>query len=355
MNRDDRLFAIIGGTVVTAAASIFLALAGGITGEVEPGPTVRVKPISAAEPRDASDTEPSLVPTEQPAHPADVVPAGNDLTGSRIGDEAVRSLVAGISAHPQWASWLVTDDLLFRLVGAVEAVADGYSPADELGFLAAEGPFLVREDAGRLVIAAGTYRRYNLAVEVLSSVDADDAVAILRTLAPEIEEARSEVAWHRGEFEDRLRQAVDHLLEVEVPTGPIEVERRSISYAYADDGYEMLSPAQRQLLRMGRANANAVQSKLRDLRSAFGWPEADHGQELLHAVVTGSEDTLAAEPVIAELDPEVRSVEDVSPVPDALASVDLMVTPYDPRVSPIAAPPPVSVEDIEPRTAPTLP
>jgi Protein of unknown function (DUF3014) len=282
MNRDDRLFATIGGTIVTAAATVFLVFAGGITGPVEDRPIIRVAPMP-------------LVQTA--GEPSDIVPASYVEPVSMTGDDFVRRLASGISAHPEWVSWLVTDGLVERFVASVEAVADGYSPSGELGFVATEHPFLVREDEGRLVIAAGTYRRYNLAVEVLGSVDAEAAVAILRELEPAIEEARQDVAWHRGSFEDRLRQAIDHLLAVEVPTGVIEVERRTRTYTFADDDFERMSDAQRHLLRMGRRNALAVQAKLRNIRSVFGWP-ASEPPEAVQQAVDESKDAEALEPVV---------------------------------------------------------
>lgn len=285
MNRDDRLFATIGGTIVTAAATVFLVFAGTITGSIEDRPTTRVAPI----PLERATQEPS-----------DIVPASFEEPAPLMGDEFVRAVASRISAHPEWASWLVTDGLVERFVASVEAVADGYSPSSELGFVATEHPFLVREDEGRLVIAAGTYRRYNLAVEVLGSMDAEAVVTILRELEPAFEEARRDLAWHRGSFEDRLRQAIDHLLEVEVPRGAIEVERRTRTYAFADDGFERLSDAQRHLLRMGRQNALAVQAKLSDIRSVFGWP-APQAPAAVQQAVDDLENTETLEPmVIAE-------------------------------------------------------
>ena len=225
MNRDDRLFATIGGTVVTAAAIVFLVFAGGITGTIEDQPIVRVAPNPVV---------------ETPNEPSGVVSASFEEPEPSFGDEAVRALARRISSHPEWASWLVTDSLLIRLVTAVESVADGYSPRSELGFVGTNRPFLVREDEGRLVIAAGTYRRYDLAVDVFNSLDAGAAVAIYRELEPAIHEARQDVAWHRGDFDDRLRQAIDHLLEVNVPAGAIEVERRTRAYTYASVSYTHL-------------------------------------------------------------------------------------------------------------------
>ena len=304
MNRDDRLFATIGGTIVTAAATVFLVFAGGITGTIEDRPTIRVAPIQAA---------------QTPQEPSDIVPASFEEPAPLMGDEFVRTVASTISAHPEWASWLVTDGLVERFVASVEAVADGYSPSGELGVVATQHPFLVREDEGRLVIAAGTYRRYNLAVEVLGSVDAGAAVAILRELSPAIEEARRDVAWHRGSFEDRLREAIDHLLEVEVPRGAIEVERRTRTYAFADDDFERMSDAQRHLLRMGRQNALAVQAKLRDIRSVFGWPtpqapaavqqgvDDDENEKTLEPIVI-------AEAVVESPEPQALEIVAFSPI-----------------------------------------
>lgn len=301
MNRDDRLFAITGGAVVTAATTFFLAYAGGITGSIEDRSVVRVVPIPAAVAPGQPDAPESSRSAESLQAPSGVIQARNEGGGSGFGNDVVRAVAAGISPHPQWVSWLVTDDLLFRFVTAVEAVADGYSPADELEFLSTRGPFVVREDEGRLVIAAGTFRRYNLAVDVLSSIDADDAVAVFRTLEPQIAEVRRDVAWHRGAFEDRLRLAVDHLLEVEVPEGEIEVERRTTTFAYASDEFERLSPAQRQLLRMGRENAAAVKAKLREIRLAFDWPAAQAPAATMHAAISGGEDEDLEPVVIAEV------------------------------------------------------
>jgi len=322
MNRDDRLFTIIGGTVVTAAAGVFLGFAGGISGSIETGPKVRVNPIQpAAAPVATQALEPAPAEAES-VRSEGVVPAALVRDEPDVGDELVGALVAGLSNHPRWASWLVTDDVLHRFVEAVEAVADGYSPADQLDFMAANGPFLVREDQGRLVIAAGTYRRYNLAVEVLSSVEAHDAVAVFRELEPGIAAIRRDMAWHRGDFEDRLRLAVDHLLAVDIPDGPVEVERRTASYAFAEDEHELLSGAQRQLLRMGRSNALAVQAKLVDLRAAFGWPEPPV--------------ELAAPLLIAE----VQAVEENITIVEDAVFVEPMLSLYDPRVMgfPVAPP-----------------
>jgi hypothetical protein len=68
-------------------------------------------------------------------------------------------------------------------------------------------------------------------------------------------------------FRERLDAAFATLLAVPVPDGPVEVEPKVVTYTYADDSLEELSPVQRQFLRMGPDNVRRVQAKLRELRA----------------------------------------------------------------------------------------
>ena len=54
-----------------------------------------------------------------------------------------------------------------------------------------------------------------------------------------------------------------------VPAAPVDVLAASVSYTFAERELEGLSPAQRQLLRLGPGNARRVQDKLRALAAAL--------------------------------------------------------------------------------------
>ena len=261
MKQDDRIFVIVGGCVVSAVAlgAAVVWLGSGITVEAPQRATVVVAELQAP------------APATSPASTSPLPRAG---FVSETDDALVRAAMSGLSSHPELASYLVNDRLLRRFVGAVEAIAGGYSPRDEIEFMKPSRPFVVREDEGLLVVASSSYRRYDRAAAAFASIDIDDGVELYRRFGPRLEEIYREIAWADSGFDDRLREAVDHLLEVEVPSSQIEVEQRTIVYAYAEDGLERLSGAQKQLLRMGPGNARAVQTKLRELRTAFGWPEA---------------------------------------------------------------------------------
>ena len=72
-----------------------------------------------------------------------------------------------------------------------------------------------------------------------------------------------------GSFDRTLEQAIVPLLQTPVRDGPARVQPHGIVYAYADSKERISPPAQKQLLRMGPANARIVQAKLREIALAL--------------------------------------------------------------------------------------
>ena len=299
MQQDDRIFAVVGACIFTAVALVaaLIWLGSGITVDAPRRATVTVPQRSIPTP------VASLSGTPQ------VVEAG---FSDEDDDGLFRAAVGRLSTHPELASYLVNDRLLRRFVRAVDAIAGGYSPSDEVEFLRPSRPFVVREDEGRLVIASGTYRRYDVVTDVFSSLDSDGAVELYRRFRPRLEAIYREVGWATDDFDTRLREAVDHLLEVTTSPGQVEVEQRAIVYAYAEDRFESLTGAQKHFLRMGPRNVGAIQAKLRSLRDTIGWPEQI--PEIVTAELEESPETdLLAAPIIAEAVPVLATDAIVEP------------------------------------------
>ena len=289
MQQDDRIFAVVGACIATAVAMVaaLIWLGSGITVEAPQRATVTV-------PRPSNPT-----PVASVATVSQVDGAGFSNEGD---DSLFRAAVSRLSTHPEFASYLLNDRLLRRFVRAVDAIAGGYSPSEEIEFLRPTGPFIVREDEGRLVIASGAYRRYDVVADVISSLDSDGAIELYRQFRPRLEAIYHEVGWAIDDFDTRLCEAVDHLLEVDISSGPIEVEQRAIVYAYAEDSLENLTGAQKHFLRMGPRNVGEIQAKLDELRDAMGWPV--RAPEIVTAELEQSADVeLHAAPVIADAAP----------------------------------------------------
>ena len=62
-------------------------------------------------------------------------------------------------------------------------------------------------------------------------------------------------------------EVIDHLLETPEIPGPVALTRPGVLYEYADPGIESRSAGQKALIRMGGENANAIKTKLRELRA----------------------------------------------------------------------------------------
>ncbi len=185
-------------------------------------------------------------------------------------DAAVRELVGRLSTHPQLSKWLVNEDLVRRFVAAVDNIADGRSPRKHLEFMRPSTPFRAMQKRGTFVVNPSSYHRYDLAADVFLALDTRGTLALYQELKPLIEESYREISPPGRVFDDRLIRAMDHLLEVRIPSGEVELEERTVAtFAYADEELESLSDAQRHFLRMGPDNVRRVQAKLRELRDAL--------------------------------------------------------------------------------------
>lgn len=204
--------------------------------------------------------------------------AAADLPELAASDSLVRELVADLSSRPELAEWLVTDDLVRRFVGAVVTVAAGTSPRDELEFLEPEGEFRVRETEGAAVVDTASYRRYGPAVETFVSLDTEGTARLYRRLRPLFQQAYRDLGFSRGHFDGVMARAVETLLAVPAPDGPVELAPTGgTAWEYRDPELEDLSPAQKHLLRTGPENVRRVQAKLRELAEAMELPTLPAG------------------------------------------------------------------------------
>lgn len=230
--------------------------------------------------------EPVSVPAADSLAPAPEEPFTLPALGAS--DAVVRRLVAGVSAHPRLAAWLVPDDLIRRFVEGVVDLSRGSSPLPAMEMLIPEEPFLVRPAGDGLEVDPRSPRRYDLLAEVVGSLDPEEAAEVYGRLLPLFREAYAELGVAEGPFEEVLDRAIENLLAVDVPEGPLEVKVAVGRFVYADRAIESLTPAQKHLVRMGPENARRVQEKLREISGALA---------LLPAEDTAAEDTVVGDTV----------------------------------------------------------
>jgi len=189
-------------------------------------------------------------------------------------DQAVREFAAALSANPDFAKWLLTKDLIRKFVVAVDNVANGLSPKPHVDFFSPAGPFRVARTAKGTLIDEASYSRYDPVAGVVISLDAKAAVRLYRAVRPLLQEAYRDLGYPGVDFEDTLVRAMAELLGTPVVEGPVRLEKKILSYAMSDETLEGLSPAQKQLLRMGPRSVRKVHVKLRELAAALGVQES---------------------------------------------------------------------------------
>lgn len=184
-------------------------------------------------------------------------------------DPVLRSLLARLSDHPEWARWLVPDDLVRRFVTAVVNVADGGSPASHLDFLEPSDSFRVRQAGERLVIHPASYARYDRLVDTFESLDTETAARLYGLLHPLFEQAHRELGLPDRDFDDSFARALGNLLAVDVPQAEIEVVPDRAVYEFQRPELRALTSAEKHLVRLGPSNARRVQAKIRELAAAL--------------------------------------------------------------------------------------
>jgi hypothetical protein len=212
---------------------------------------------------------PAEAAVDEALAPAEPLPALDES------DAFARARAAAVSSRPELAGWLAGEGLVTRFVAAVDAVANGESPRSELPELAPRARFEAEEHAGHPALGPRAAARYDVVAAVFESLDAEACARVHRALAPLFEKAHAQIG-HRGDdFDATLARAFRELLRAPVRDGDFELAAGIRSYHFADPALEDLSPAQKQLLRMGPRNARRVQAKLRELATALGLDVSD--------------------------------------------------------------------------------
>jgi hypothetical protein len=184
-------------------------------------------------------------------------------------DAFLRPLLQALSTRPELAKWLATDDLVRQLAMALGQADDGKSPARDFKVLAPQGKFAVMRRGGKQFIDPAAYKRYDGLVQTITSIDAAKVASIYKTIRPRLNEAYQASGNAGSNVDAAVIKTLDILIDTPAVQEPVEVIDSGAGYAYADNDLEALLPTQKQLIRMGPANAERLQVWLKALREAL--------------------------------------------------------------------------------------
>jgi hypothetical protein len=188
-------------------------------------------------------------------------------------DTLVRTLVQALTESPAVMSWLPTNGLIRNFTVVVSNIAEGPTPAKHLKVLRPGTPFRIISRDGGTLVDPRSYDRYTTIADAIASVSPAGATRLYATLKPRIEDAQRDLG-SADSFDRTLERAIVVLLGTPAIDGSERLKPKGIGYGYVDPRLESLTPAQKQLLRMGPRNVRVIKTKLREIALALGIPPA---------------------------------------------------------------------------------
>ena len=238
--------------LVAAAAAAYLAFGW----RQRPAPAQQAAPAPAA-----SSASPPLGGTGAPI----------TLPPLDASDTLVRTLVQALTESPAVMAWLPTTGLIRNFTVVVANIAEGPTPAKQLKMLKPPAALRIVPRDGGTTIDPRSFDRYTTIADATASIDAAGAAKLYGTLKPRIADAQRDLG-SAEPFDRTLERAIVALLNTPAIDGSERLKPKGIGYGYADDRLETLTPAQKQLLRMGPRNVRVIKTKLRDIAIALGIP-----------------------------------------------------------------------------------
>lgn len=198
----------------------------------------------------------------------------SNLPTLEMSDGLVRQRVGTLSSNPMLLEWLKQESLISRLVSAMSMIVNGRFPREIFAAFAPRGKFLVVKNGGKTVIDPAGFARYDALTAMIGKVDAVAAARLFEELLPLFDAAQRGLGEKNTSAREAFFAASRELLQTPVLEGdPVLTQgKKGIGWNYADEKLEGLSPAQKQIMRMGPKNQALVQAKLRAVALALGVP-----------------------------------------------------------------------------------
>ncbi|MCA1768320.1 MAG: DUF3014 domain-containing protein, partial [Idiomarina sp.] len=214
------------------------------------------------------EVEPEPVPEEPEPSPQATEPAPEPIALPEL-DESTPTVLQSLDSTEINIRPLKSSQLIRDAVVLMDNISNGSIVRERTIVQRPDGRFSVLEVDGELYIDESSYRRYDALVDWFVSLEPEALVENYEMFKPLVQEAYAEIGYPESDFNNTLLEAINIVLETPVPEGLVQVKDDSVMYTYADDSYESLPGAQKQLLRMGPENIQRVKEKLREIKRAL--------------------------------------------------------------------------------------
>lgn len=205
-----------------------------------------------------------------PIDPSEPTGSGNSDLASGS-DTALKAMLADAGIGRAALNLLAPADIIRRAVSFTNLVAQGYIDHSMGPFAPIGQAFSADPDSPSI---SHSMRRYDRYVQALTALPPATAAALYQKLYPQLNAAQKELG-EQLSYHTRLNQALNVLISAPqqpIPPALVRYPGKNNVWRYANPELEKLSPAQKQLLRMGPDNQRAIQQWLRQFQQAITQP-----------------------------------------------------------------------------------
>lgn len=224
-------------------------------------PAPEAPPAVAETPPEPLADEPAI------KHPVPATDPDEALPPLDASDAPIRNALEGLIGKASVEQHVIAENLIRQMVVTIDNLTEPRVAMRVRPVHPTPGAFAVGGSEESPLLDPKNFERYAPLVKLLSTVDTELLIATYTRYYPLFQEAYESLGHPPQYFNDRLIEVIDHLLATPDVSGPVALARPSVQYTYADPELEARSAGQKLLIRMGPANAAAVKTKLRELRT----------------------------------------------------------------------------------------
>lgn len=230
---------------------------------------LRLPPPVAGQPSAPAASAPAASAPAEPQirYPVERQPDDTPLPALDKSDPALKNALQELVSRKGLFELLQPQEFVRHVVATVDNIPRKKIAQRLMPNKPAAGKFAVAGKSDSLTIDPGNAARYAPFLRLAAAVDTEKAVALYIRFYPLFQQAYRELGYPKGYFNDRLIEAIDHLLATPEVKGSIRLVRPNVLYQYENPELESLSAGQKALIRTGSENAAVIKAKLRELRS----------------------------------------------------------------------------------------
>ncbi len=182
-------------------------------------------------------------------------------------DEAALGELAGIIGRPAVNQFLVPEGIIRRMVVSIDNLPRNKLAVDRRPARPTAGRLVVDERGEAVTLSAENYSRDTPFINAVRAADPASLAAAYFRLYPLFQEAYDDLGYNGKNFNDRVVEVIDHLLQTPEVPDPIRLVQPSVFYKFEDPDLEARSAGQKLLIRIGSENAQVIKQKLRGLKT----------------------------------------------------------------------------------------